>query len=128
MLTLCGMLEAGYDITLEHLIWRQMKGAFGVNLILARHDFPTIDDAIASLPPDPRVLLIPPGSLGELEAVELSAYVPLGEDTVYCFGAPGENLVRFVRPEDTVVTLTTPTPTDLMAVTMAGILLCHVYG
>ena len=123
MITICGSLEEGYESSMEHLIWRQLKGAFGVKLVLAPKDFPTLEEAIKSLK-GKKVFLIPPGRMKSINFQDFQ--VPEG-DVNYIFGKPGDNLVRDVTDKDIVISLHTPNNTDLMAISMVGIVL-HVYG
>ena len=48
MITICGILESGYESTMEHLVWRQLKGAFLVDLALVGHDYKTMEEALAN--------------------------------------------------------------------------------
>lgn len=124
MIVLAGELEAGYEATLEHLIWRQLKGAYGVALALAPHDHASLEQALAAWPDHERVFLIPPGRTAA--SVAFGDFCPPAGDVVYVFGRPGNNLVRLVAPGETVVSLHTPHPVELMAVSVAAIVLQHV--
>lgn len=119
MITLLGMLEREHEPTFEYLCWRQMKGAYDVNLICVGQDYNTMEEALDATTGS-RVFMIPPG---RVDSIEMSDYTPPKGDVVYIFGRPGDNLVRYVTEEDTVVHITTPNPADMMAVTVAGIVL-----
>lgn len=118
MITLCGILEAGYEDGIEHRIWRQLRGAYKVNLALVPHDYESMEAALRTVRGH-RVFLIPPG---RVQSVELKAFRP-PEHVVYVFGRPGENLVRYIRDGDSVISIETPGNSDMMAVTVAGIVL-----
>jgi len=118
-ITICGVLEDGYESTMEHLVWRQLKGAFGVKLLLAPKDFPTMQDLVDSLE-GKRVFFIPPGRMESLDFYDYK--LPEGEVNLI-FGKPGDNLVKYVREEDDVVSIHTPNSTDMMAVSTVGIAL-----
>jgi hypothetical protein len=115
--TLVGWLEVGYPDSMEAMIWRQLRGAYGCKLHLFGPD-----DALSVDEFSNRVFLIPPKSLLPGQGVPLTEY-GFHTPVTYVFGRPGENLQRFVTPEDSVVYIQTPNETDLMAVTAAGIVL-----
>ena len=122
MVTICGILEDGYESTMEHLMWRQLKGAYGVNLVLVPFHYPTMEEALDSLKGD-KVFLIPPE---RVESQNFKDYNFPKEDVNYIFGKPGNNLVKYLKEEDDVVSLHTPNNVDLMAVCMVGIVLNEI--
>jgi hypothetical protein len=124
MITLVSMLEKENDLTFEHLCWRQMKGAYQCNLISVGYDCDTMEEAL-DMTVGTRVFMIPPGRVDH--SIDMADYTPPTGDVVYIFGRPGDNLVSYVREEDTVVHITTPVIVDMMAVTVAGIIL-YEYG
>ena len=117
--TICGCLENGYDKTLERLAWRQLKGAFEVNLVIAPKDFPTLAEAVDSLE-GKKVFLIPPGRVESMDFRDFE--IPDGEVN-YIFGRPGDNLVKYLKEGDLVVSIHTPGNADMMAVATAAIIL-----
>lgn len=119
MITVIGMLENGWESNMEHLVWRQLKGAWRFNLVLVPIDHPTLEEALAANEGE-RVFLIPPG---RTPSIDLRDYRPPEGDVVYVFGRPGENLVRYVRDDDAVVSIATPGATDMMAISVVGIVL-----
>jgi len=118
-ITICGVLEDGYESTMEHLIWRQLKGAFGVKLLLAPKDFPTMRELVHSLK-GRRIFFIPPG---RMKSLDFYTYELPDGDVNLIFGRPGDNLVKYVRNEDDVVSIHTPNGTDMMAVSTVSIAL-----
>lgn len=122
MITICGILELGHDQKFEHLCWRQLKGAWGVNLILVGHNFDTMEEALDACPGS-KVFFIPPG---RVSSIDFDDYKPPDGDVTYIFGRPGNNLVRYVG-DDIVVSIHTPGATDMMAVSVVGIVL-NVHG
>lgn len=113
------MLEKGYESTFEHLQWRQIKNAFDVNLVLVPHHYETMEEALASLN-GKNIFLIPPG---RIESIDMKDYeLPKG-DVNFIFGRPTDNLTKYVTSDDDVISFYTPKETDLMATTMAGIVL-----
>lgn len=122
MITVVAMLEDGYESTMEHLCWRQIRAAFKVNrLICIGHDCQTMTQALCRVSPeDRRVFVVPPGRTPK--SVEFDDYsVP--ESVVFIFGKPGNNLVKYIAERDDAVHITTPGPADLMAITVAGMIL-----
>jgi hypothetical protein len=120
----CGALEIGYAGDMEHLVWRQLKGAYGVELVLAPRDYPTMQDLIDNLT-GKKIFLIPPG---RMESKDLDTYeLPDDEEINFIFGRPGDNLVKYVKEEDDVVSIHTPNDVDMMAISTAGIVL-NRYG
>jgi hypothetical protein len=119
MITICGMLEKGWESNMEHLVWRQLKGAFGVNLILVPFHYKTMEEALKNLK-GKKVFLIPPGRIKSINFYNYKK--PIG-DVNYIFGRPGDNLVRYVTDKDDVVSVHTPNNTDLMAISVVGIIL-----
>jgi len=122
-ITICGHLEDGYESSMEHLVWRQLKGAFGVKLLLAPKDYPTLEELIDSLK-DKKVFLIPPG---RVESQDFKDYKFPEGDINFIFGKPGDNLVRYVKEGDDVVSIYTPNNVDMMAVSAVGIILNKYY-
>ena len=103
------------------LVFRVPVLAWQVPIKLVPRDYPDLDAALASFRGYHRVFVIPPG---RIPSEDLADYIPLKHGrTLYVFGRPGENLVRYVRPEDDVLSIATPGPTDMMAVSAAGIIL-----
>jgi hypothetical protein len=120
MITLLGYLEDGYDCTFEQLAWRQMKAAWDVELLLVGHGYDTVQEAL-DVAQGHRVFLEPPGRIGRSE--EFSDWLSPADDLVFIFGRPGESMVSYIREEDTALHITTPRNTDMMAITVAGIVL-----
>ena len=119
MITICGILERHHSPKFEHLCWRQLKGAWQVNLVLVGHDCKTIEEAIAPYEGH-KVFLIPPGRMPSIDFEDFT--MPEG-DVMFVFGRPGNNMVRYVEAGDTVVSIQTPGTADMMAVSVAGIVL-----
>ncbi len=120
MITICGILEDGYEPTMEHLIWRQLKGAYDVKLVLVPLSFSTMREAIESLE-GKNVFLIPPNRVAV--SIDFNDYkLPKG-DVNFIFGKPGDNLVKYVTEYDDVVSIHTPNNVDMMAVSVVGIVL-----
>jgi hypothetical protein len=116
------MLEVGYDgSTMEHLIWRQLKGAWQVGLALVGHDYETMPELLAAYPGIPRVFFIPNGRVPSLD-FDTEFTRPEG-DVLYVFGRPLDNLVSYLSSGDTVVSIKTPGDTDMMAVSVVGIVM-----
>lgn len=120
MQTVLAYLEDGYELTYEHLAFRQLKGAYQCELVCIGHDYDTPEEALASVT-GTKVFLLPPGR-SEL-SVEMSSFTPPAGDVVYIFGRPGENMVSFIEEGDLAVHITTPGQTDMMAISVAGIVL-----
>lgn len=108
---------------MEHLTWKQIEGAFGVELLLAPIDFPTMKELIDSLE-GKKVFLIPPG---RIESHDFAEYKFPKGDINFIFGRPGNNLVRHVTKEDDVVSVHTPNAVDMMAISTVGIVLNKYY-
>ena len=121
---ICGMLEVGWDAansSFEFLCWRQLKGAWQVEMALVPRDFLEMEEALDHFKGYHRIFLI--RSPNPFAAVWLQDLKLPEGPVVYVFGRPGENLVRYVRPnEDTVASINTAN-TDMMAVSAAGIVL-----
>jgi hypothetical protein len=120
MKTVLAYLEEGYEVTYEHLAFRQLKGAYQCELVCIGHDFDTPEEALASVT-GTKVFLLPPGRSNL--SVEMADFVHPEGDVVYIFGRPSESMVRFIEEGDLAVHITTPGATDMMAVSVAGIVL-----
>ena len=114
------MLETGYESTMELLVWRQLKGAWQVPLVLVPRDFPTMEDALEAHNDYKKVFFIPPG---RIESTDFRDFTLPEGDVLFIFGRPQENLVRFVQESDDVVSIHTPGKTDMMAISVVGIAL-----
>ena len=125
MLAVIAMLERGYEQTFEHLCWRQIKAAFQVDqLICVGHDCSDMSGAFELLEEGyQRVFVVPPGRTNK--SVEFGPFVipTWRSGTAYIFGRPGDNLVRYIADADLAVHITTLGIVDMMAVTVAGIVL-----
>ena len=119
MITLIGMLEVGWEEDFEHLVWRQLKGAWKVNLKLIGHHYETMEEALESHD-GPKVFLIPPG---RTESIDFKDYIPPNGDIAYIFGRPGDTLVKYIQEDDVVISIHTPGKTDMMAISVVGIIL-----
>lgn len=119
MITVIGMLENGWETNMEHLVWRQLRGAWGFKLVLVPVDHATMEEALAACSGD-RVFFIPPG---RVMSTDFKDFTPPRGDVVYVFGRPGDNLVRYLEPADTVVSIHTPGEADMMAISVVGIVL-----
>lgn len=117
------MLEKGYESTFEHLAYRQIKGAYQCSLVCVPHDYPTLEEALGSVS-GVKIFLVPPGRVDR--SLEFSEFVLPQGDIVFCFGSPQETMVNFVG-EDIVLHITTPGTADMMAVTVAGMVM-YVHG
>lgn len=122
-ITICGSLEKGYESSMEHLAWRQLKGAYGVKLVLAPLHYPSLDEMIPNLK-GKKIFLIPPGRTESKDFREYS--FPDGEINLI-FGTARESLARFVTDDDDVVSIHTHKNTDLMATSTVGIILNKIY-
>lgn len=122
MITILAVLEKGYESSFEHLAFRQIKGAFDCKLVCVPHDFDTLQEALDNTT-GKKVFMIPPGRV--VRSQEFSK-VQVPEDVVFVLGSPQENLVSYIN-SDTVAHITTTKNTDLMSVTVAGIIL-YVHG
>ncbi len=120
MITICGILETGWDLELEHLAWRQLKGAWLVNLVLVPRDFQTLEEVLDAYEDHKKVFLIPPG---RMKSINFKDYIPPEGDIMYIFGKAQENLVRFVKDGDMVVSIHTPGTSDLFSISVVGIVL-----
>lgn len=127
MITLVGMIETDWDITWqfgiksspEFLGWRQLAGAYNVQLNLVGHKFDTLEEAlVASV--GHRIFFIPPG---RTESIDFKDFTPPEGDIVYVFGNTAEDLVSYIQEGDTVVSIHTPHQSDLMAISVVGIVL-----
>lgn len=119
MITLLAYLEEGYESSFEHLAFRQLKGAYRCGLVCIGHDYTSPEEALESVK-GTKIFMLPPGRLAR--SVEFPEF-ELPPDPVFIFGRPGETMVRFIGPEDLAVHITTPGKADMMAVTVAGIVL-----
>jgi len=119
MITLVGMLERGHDTKFEFMCWKQLKGAWQVELKLVGRDFETMEEALSSCTGH-RVFLIPPG---RTKSIDFKEYQPPGGDINYIFGRPGDNLVKYIQEKDTIVSIHTPGESDMMAISVVGIVL-----
>ncbi len=119
MITLIGMLEIGWEENFEHLVWRQLKGAWQVELKLVGHHYETMEQALDSHTGH-KIFFIPPG---RIESIDFNDFQPPEGDIAYIFGRPGDNLVKYIRENDMVVSIHTPGQTDMMAISVVGIIL-----
>ena len=113
------MLEVNWKEGFEHLVWRQLKGAWLVNLKLIGHDYETMEEALESHN-GPKVFFVPPE---RTESIDFKDYIPPKGDIAYIFGKPGDNLVKYIREDDMVVSIHTPGKSDMMAISVVGIIL-----
>jgi hypothetical protein len=118
LITLIGKLEKEHPVKFEHTCWKQLMGAWQVRLKLVGHHYKTMEEALDSYT-GPRAFFIPPG---RTKSMTLADYIPPTE-VAFIFGCPGDNLVKYVQENDTVVSITTPGTSDMMAVSAAGIVL-----
>jgi hypothetical protein len=58
--------------------------------------------------------------------MEFADFVPPEGDLVFCFGSPQETMVKFIG-EEIALHITTPGTADMMAVTVAGMVM-YVHG
>lgn len=123
MITILTMLETGYESTYEHLAFRQLKGAFKVNLISVPHDYTTFQDALDSAI-GTKIFMVPPGVVKT--SVEFSGYALPPGDIIFCFGSPQETMASYIK-DHIALHITTPAPVDMMAVCVAGMVL-NVHG
>lgn len=119
MITIVSMLEAGYKSTFEHLAFRQLKGAYGCNLVCIPHDHLTMSEALSRLSGE-RIFMVPPGRVNHSK--EFSKHVFSGGDINFIFGSPQESLISYVG-DHTALHITTPGPVDMMAVCVAALVL-----
>lgn len=120
MITLVGILEPGYiKTTPEFLGWRQLAGAYQVKLALVGHHYDTLEEALTGQSGH-KIFFIPPG---RIESIDFKDFTPPKGDIVYVFGNTNENLVKYIREDDTVVSIHTPHQADLMAISVVGIVL-----
>jgi hypothetical protein len=123
MITLLGVLEKGYESTFEHLAYRQIRGAYLCRLVCVPHDYPTLQEALDKVS-GTKVFLLPPGRV--THSTEFAEFVMPEGDVVFCFGSPQETMVKFIG-EDIVLHITTTGTADMMAVTVAGMVM-YVHG
>ena len=123
MITILSMLEQGYESTFEHLAFRQLKGAYGCNLVCVPHDFLTMPEALSKVS-GTLVFMIPPKRLSR--STEFADFVLPSGDVTFCFGSPQETMVGYIG-EHTALHITTKGQADMMAVCVAAQVL-HVYG
>ena len=122
MITICAVLETGYQSSFEHLAFRQLKGAYGCRLVCVPHDFLTLQEALDSLNMK-KVFMLP---RGRVDSSDFDEWKMPAEDVAFILGSPQETLVSFVG-DNTALHIATPIPgPDLMAVCVAGIIL-HVH-
>ncbi len=105
---------------MELLVWRQLKGAWDVPLVLIPKDFATMQEALEAYNDHNKVFFIPPGRIGSTDLRDFT--LPEG-DVLLVFGRPQENLVRYVKEGDRVVSIHTPGTADKMAISVVGIAL-----
>jgi len=123
VVTLLGILERGYESTFEHLAYRQIKGAYQCGLVCVPHHYATFQEAL-NLVQGTKIFLVPPGRVEH--SVEFSDFVLPEGDIVFCFGSPQETMVNFIG-EEIALHITTPGSADMMAVTVAGMVM-YVHG
>ncbi len=105
---------------MEHLVWRQLKGAWNVPLVLIPIDFATMTEALDAYNDHSKVFFIPPG---RTDSSDFRDFVLPEGDVIIVFGRPEENLVRYVQEGDRVVSIHTPGTADMMAISVVGIVL-----
>ena len=121
MITILSMLEVGYDTnsTFEHNTFQQLKGAYASKLICIPHDYATmqegLDAAIGT-----KVFMMRPGRVPH--STEFKDWTPPDGDLVFVFGSPQECLSSFANGE-IALHITTPFGADMMAVSVAGIVM-----
>jgi len=120
MITILSMLEEGYESSFEHLAFRQLKGAYGCNLVCVPHDYATFQEALDATE-GVKIFMTPPGRVSHSE--EFSDFVLPEGDLVFCFGSPQEKMTSYISQEDTALHITTASPVDMMAVCVAAIVL-----
>lgn len=129
-ITVLGLWEDAWmeSARTERRIWKQTIQAFGVNRwvmvsgepgeFTSPDQYQRIEDALSSLGGE-RVFLIAPRSYdGGIELVDFKH----PDNACYIFGDSVDNLVRYVRPKDHVVSLTTPMQSSMFGHTV----LCSV--
>ncbi len=124
MITLLTMLEDGYSSSFEHLAFRQLKGAYGINLISIPHDYATMQEGL-DVAIGTKVFMCPPGRVGHSTEMKDST-LPTG-DVVFILGSPQNDLHSYITESEIVYHITTPQPVDIMAISVAGIVL-NEYG
>lgn len=125
MITILVVLEKGYESSFEHLAFRQLKNAWGVNLCCVPHDCETLEEALDLVSNDTLVYMMLPGRVEH--STEFKDFVLPSGDVTFVLGSPQENLVNYVG-NDIALHITTPNPSvDMMAVCVAGIIL-NEYG
>lgn len=112
----------------ERLIWRQMINAYNVDRWCAAigtpgkftqpDQFVHIDDMFADLTA-PRTFLVCPGTM---PGIDLCDYTHPA-DAIYIFGNSDNCLTQYVRPEDDVVSIYTPTEAALFSFSVIGTVL-----
>lgn len=105
---------------MEFLVWRQLKGAWKVPLVLVPKDFATMAEALEAYDNYNKVFLIPPG---RIKSTDFSDFVLPEGDVLMVFGNPEDNLVKYVQDDDDVVSIHTPGTADMMAISVVGIVL-----
>lgn len=107
----------------EAKLWRQLRGAFGINqLIEVPGDFATVEEALENSP-GARVFLEPKG-------VHSLAAMPPDGDLVLIVGNTAENNLSLARPSETyyIATNGTENHNHLYGVNAAAIALAIRYG
>ena len=105
---------------MELLVWRQLKGAWQVPLVLIPKDFATLQEALEAYDDHKKVFFIPPG---RTDSSDFRDFVLPEGDVLLVFGRPQENLVRYIKEGDRVVSIHTPGTADMMAISVVGIVL-----
>ena len=119
MVTILAILELGYESTFEHLAFRQLRGAYHCGLVCVGHDVETFEEGLDSVT-GTLVYMVPPGRVES--STEFADFVLPDGDVVFCFGSPQDSMVKHVG-EDVALHITTPGDADMMAVTVAGIVM-----
>lgn len=129
IITLVGILEPGYTLTKEKfshkstpefLGWKQLAGAYQVKLALVGFHYDTIEEALENQI-GRRIFFIPPDRTESIDFKDFTT--PLEDNIAYIFGCAGNNLTKYIKEGDTVVSIHTPFPADLMAISVVGIIL-----
>lgn len=138
MITICAKWEPAFFTSeagqQEWNLWRQIRGAFDVR----RFCFTPVDETMLGVSMDQyatmqealdttvgrRVFLELVGSqpLSVLRAIN-----PVVDDVVLIVGSSAGNNLSLIRPQDTVVRIDTPKPTDLYGINAASIALAELY-
>ena len=123
MITILSMLEKGYESSFEHLTFRQLQGAYRVNLVCVPHHFATMEAALAKVK-GTKIFMVPPDRF--LHSTEFSDWTPPKGDLVFVFGSPQEDLVSYIGG-DIALHITTKGNSDMMSVCVAAMVL-YVHG